>query len=485
MIPFVDPDDPNRAFGFAATPGGSDDCGKCYELTFDGGQRNESRPYSTNAALAGKVLTVMSSNIGWDVGSGQFDVMIPGGGVGLFDSFSAQLRATNPSFSASLGARYGGLLSDCEQELAAAHGWDSHRTAAGLTRFRECLSSKCNQVFSAPAHALLNEGCNFLADWMMAANNPTLTYRQVSCPDILIDRYRVGSGGSEPTPTTGTGGGTRYTVTYSINGGTGTAPAARTVNEGRSIALANGSGLTRSGFMFGGWSTNAAGTGTNYNAGDSLTPTADMTLYARWIAAVLTIDTTRVDIGSGTQSGQNITYRVNLTTAGDFTIEFSVAGEHYVGFEVRVNGTMVGQPVIQGGTGGPNTFQTVSLDDVRLNAGENTIVMNLWSQNTTIGHIFIIGETLVPISVKPGSTRTNNTRPNVTLRPANRGFSAILPNNHGFESYSLVDLQGREVRKGKLKAGAAELHFSNIRQGVLFLRLKGKNGTTVLRATTF
>jgi uncharacterized repeat protein (TIGR02543 family) len=73
-----------------------------------------------------------------------------------------------------------------------------------------------------------------------------------------------------------------FTITYNINGGTGTTPTAQTVNSGNSVTLANGTGFSRSGFTFGGWNTNAAGTGTNYNAGASFAPTGNITLFARW-----------------------------------------------------------------------------------------------------------------------------------------------------------------------------------------------------------
>jgi len=73
-----------------------------------------------------------------------------------------------------------------------------------------------------------------------------------------------------------------YTVTYNINNGTGTTPSAQTVNAGSSISLANGSSLSRNGFIFNGWNTNFSGTGTNYNAGSSFTPTDNITFYAKW-----------------------------------------------------------------------------------------------------------------------------------------------------------------------------------------------------------
>jgi len=73
-----------------------------------------------------------------------------------------------------------------------------------------------------------------------------------------------------------------YTVTFSINGGSGTAPAAQTASLGSSITLPSGSGLSKSGYTFSGWNNNSSGTGTNYDAFSSYTVTGDVTLYARW-----------------------------------------------------------------------------------------------------------------------------------------------------------------------------------------------------------
>jgi uncharacterized repeat protein (TIGR02543 family) len=77
------------------------------------------------------------------------------------------------------------------------------------------------------------------------------------------------------------GGGTSYTVTFNANGGSGTVQS-MAANSGSSITLPSGSGLTRANYTFGGWNTNAAGTGTNYNAGSSFTVTGNVTLYAKW-----------------------------------------------------------------------------------------------------------------------------------------------------------------------------------------------------------
>jgi hypothetical protein len=71
------------AYAFAATPGNDNTCGKCFALTFTGQGKYETK--ANHQALKGKTLVVMASNIGYDVQGGQFDVMIPGGGVGAFN----------------------------------------------------------------------------------------------------------------------------------------------------------------------------------------------------------------------------------------------------------------------------------------------------------------------------------------------------------------------------------------------------------------
>jgi uncharacterized repeat protein (TIGR02543 family) len=94
-------------------------------------------------------------------------------------------------------------------------------------------------------------------------------------PPVAVDNIVLTGGGGVSTPVI-------YTVTYNINNGSGTLPAAQSVNSGSGIILPSGSGLTRTGYTFGGWNTSSTGTGTNYTAGSSYTPTGNITLYAKW-----------------------------------------------------------------------------------------------------------------------------------------------------------------------------------------------------------
>lgn len=74
-----------------------------------------------------------------------------------------------------------------------------------------------------------------------------------------------------------------YTVTYDVNGGTGSISAA-TVTPGQSITLSDGTGLTApEGKTFSGWATGASAESANVTS--PYTPTGNVTLYAVWANA--------------------------------------------------------------------------------------------------------------------------------------------------------------------------------------------------------
>ncbi|KAK7432928.1 hypothetical protein QQZ08_000399 [Neonectria magnoliae] len=134
--PWVVSDD--LAYGFAATAinGGSESswCCACYKLTF------------TSGPVSGKTMVVQSTNTGSDISNNQFDLMIPGGGVGLFDGCSKKFGSPLP------GAQYGGVSSRGE----------------------------CNRM-----PAKLQAGCFWRFDWFQNADNPTFNFKQVKCPAAL------------------------------------------------------------------------------------------------------------------------------------------------------------------------------------------------------------------------------------------------------------------------------------------------------------
>ena len=113
----------NDTLAYAYVAGTADSrCGKCYHLQYDGHFKDEfeqNPPKATHKALKGKHLVVMASNIGNDVAggnanlpAGQFDLMVPGGGVGAFDALSTQV---NKGAGFNWGAGFGGFLTECQK----------------------------------------------------------------------------------------------------------------------------------------------------------------------------------------------------------------------------------------------------------------------------------------------------------------------------------------------------------------------------------
>jgi hypothetical protein len=148
------------AYGFAAFNGAS--CGTCYQLTFTGTTSHGGGPGV--AAVKGKQIVVQVVNIG-GLANNQFDIMIPGGGVGLNPNTCG--GEWNLSTS-QLGSTYGGFLSACE-------GMSSTYSTQ-----EACVKTMCATLPSG-----FQPGCNFLVDWYLAADNPDVVYQQVTCPSYF------------------------------------------------------------------------------------------------------------------------------------------------------------------------------------------------------------------------------------------------------------------------------------------------------------
>ena len=131
-------------------------CGGCYRLQFTGeGQYNANDPGSK--LIKGKQMIVKVSNTGGDVAGSQFDLMIPGGGVGQFNACSKQWGTSD------LGAQYGGFLTNCTGSLSAK---------------KDCVRQQCMKIPSGAAR----DGCIWFVDWFQAADNPKFTSQATDCP---------------------------------------------------------------------------------------------------------------------------------------------------------------------------------------------------------------------------------------------------------------------------------------------------------------
>ncbi|KAK4101611.1 glycoside hydrolase family 45 protein [Parathielavia hyrcaniae] len=135
------------AYGWAAVnlAGSSESqwCCACYELTF------------TSGPVQGKKMVVQASNTGADLGNNHFDIAMPGGGVGIFNACTNQYGAPPNGW----GDRYGGI-----------------HTKSECASFPEKLKA----------------GCNWRFDWFQGADNPDVTFRQVTCPSEITSKSGCG-----------------------------------------------------------------------------------------------------------------------------------------------------------------------------------------------------------------------------------------------------------------------------------------------------
>jgi hypothetical protein len=152
------------SYGYAAVNKGSDYCGKCYQLQFTGGSHN-SNVDAGSKALLGKTMIVQAINNG-GVGGDQFDLLVPGGGVGALDACSKQWGTTD------LGEKYGGFFLACQN----SNNFDYAKSKA-------CAAAKCESVFANKPDLL--KGCEWFTGWFGAPDNPAVTYKEVTCPDAI------------------------------------------------------------------------------------------------------------------------------------------------------------------------------------------------------------------------------------------------------------------------------------------------------------
>ncbi|MFP2906017.1 hypothetical protein ACLESD_13350 [Pyxidicoccus sp. 3LFB2] len=128
------------SYGFAAAhvPGVAEAASlcACYELTFTSGPVN------------GQKMVVQVVTSGGDLGESHFDLLMPGGGVGIFNACKPQWNAPDNGW----GQRYGGVTSQ----------------------------SECSQL---PAQ--LRPGCQWRFTWFKNADNPTVSFKTVPCPSAI------------------------------------------------------------------------------------------------------------------------------------------------------------------------------------------------------------------------------------------------------------------------------------------------------------
>jgi hypothetical protein len=327
----------NLSYGFAASHTNGD-CGKCFELSFNNGKK----------------MVIMVSNIGGDVSNGQFDLMIPGGGVGQFNALSNQI-SQNGGSSGDLGAQYGGFRATCGPD-------------------KNCIRNKCNSAFGSAALADLKAGCEWYIDWFDAADNPTANSVSVTCPQALVDKYKGNfSSNPTPTPSSNSGGGGTSSSSNNSGGGSNCASVVTVATETTKIE---------------------AECYTSKNGANMVTETANGVTSIGYI-----------------ENGYSTTYKVSIPNgrAGQYSLQFRIATEVQSNFTVKVNGNNVGR-IDQGSTGNWNTYINKDLSSkAQFNNGENTIVLEFGSA-INVDYFLIIG-TAIPSSSSTISSSSSASSP--------------------------------------------------------------------------
>ena len=228
---------------------------------------------------------------------------------------------------------------------------------------------------------------------------------------------------------------TNSTLTYDGNANTGGTPPADPnspyLTNDTVTVLGNTGSLTKSGFSFNGWNTQADGLGTNYGAGQTFTITTDTTLYADWTPSTYTVNFNKQG-GTGGSNSVTVDYGAAMPNASAPTR----SGFGFAGYYTAANGggtryydeamNSVRNWDIEGNTtlyaywnaspvANAGNDQTVYLSNVGFWT-PSRIATNLWLDADDANTITLNGSTVSQWNDKSGNNR-NATQSTDTVQP--------------------------------------------------------------------
>ena len=127
---------------------------------------------------------------------------------------------------------------------------------------------------------------------------------------------------------------TKYTITYHSNNGAGST-ATQNKTYGTAVNLYS-CGWTKAGHTFVRWNTAADGSGTGYNAGQSYSTNAGLTLYAIWAPDSYAVSYNGNGNTGGDTSGQTKTYGEALTLREN---GYTKTGHHFLRWNTAADGS--------------------------------------------------------------------------------------------------------------------------------------------------
>ena len=176
-----------------------------------------------------------------------------------------------------------------------------------------------------------------------------VNYAELSAVDVLLGAevggaalFQVSFGaaswsGQEATPVTPPV--VQYTVAYDKNSSnaSGTVPNT-TSNSGTSQTISAVTGITNGSSTFNGWNTAADGSGVMYQPGNTIYPTANVTLYAIW-----TVPSTVTYFANGNTVAGSPPAAANLTGASPYTLagpgNMTNPAHKFIGWNTAANGS--------------------------------------------------------------------------------------------------------------------------------------------------
>ena len=131
-----------------------------------------------------------------------------------------------------------------------------------------------------------------------------------------------------------------HTLNFNANNGTG-APASTVITDANTTASITipPTVPARTGYVFSGWNTNAAGTGTNYQPGDTVSVGSAITLYAKWTWMYTHTLNLNANGGDGAPTAQT---KTDSNATAPIQIPFTVparAGYTFAGWNTAANGS--------------------------------------------------------------------------------------------------------------------------------------------------
>lgn len=272
----------------------------------------------------------------------------------------------------------------------------NNATSGAASRSSDSFTYGGSAIALPTAGTLVRTGYTF-AGWSVIADGTAIAGNYTSTQSITL--YAKWSADT-------------YTISYNINGGSGSAPASSTYTTGGStFALPDTTGFSKTGYNFGGWSTTTTGSALS----GAQTSTSTKTLYAVW-----TVKSITATYAKGTASASTFTtfpttatgnYGTTITLDSTLDTSVDIGGTTFV-FQGWSDGTSTyqkGDTYLLGATDVTLTAQWVAIYGVRytLNGGIAAAGDFAYDAQCTVGDNYCINGQVITSNATP--TRTGYT----------------------------------------------------------------------------